>query len=161
MGFFHWYGFGMVPGLNLCIYFSQKCARDFGIQQVKRNTNNHLSTSLTQLFWQMIFFEGFGPRWIIKSLTYIIEICIYDNSSVHSNLLLIHIITYTAKNPEKEVCPFLENEDFFLRMSIFFSKRRIIRRFEKKNAHFEKRVLIFEKRTDFFPTIFPSVVVWY
>jgi len=26
MGFFHWYGFGMVPGLNLCIYFSQKCA---------------------------------------------------------------------------------------------------------------------------------------
>jgi len=28
MGFFHWYGFGMVPGLNLCIYFSQKCARE-------------------------------------------------------------------------------------------------------------------------------------
>jgi len=29
MGVFHWYGFGMIPGLNLCIYFSKKkCACD-------------------------------------------------------------------------------------------------------------------------------------
>jgi len=28
MGFFHWYRFGMVPGLNLCIYFCQKCTRE-------------------------------------------------------------------------------------------------------------------------------------
>jgi len=28
IGFFHWYGFGMVPGLNLCIYFSKKCPRE-------------------------------------------------------------------------------------------------------------------------------------
>jgi len=28
MEFLHWYGFGMVPGLNLYIYFSQKYARD-------------------------------------------------------------------------------------------------------------------------------------
>jgi len=26
MGVFHWYGFGMVPGQNLCIYFRYKCA---------------------------------------------------------------------------------------------------------------------------------------
>jgi len=28
MAFFHWYGFGMVPGLYLGIYFSQKCTRE-------------------------------------------------------------------------------------------------------------------------------------
>jgi len=43
---------------------------------------------------------------------------------------------HTAKNGEKKICPFLENEEFFLKMSIFFSKRRIIRRFEGKKSSF-------------------------
>jgi len=37
--------------------------------------------------------------------------------------------------------------------------QRIIRRFEKKNAHFEEKILIFEKRADFFPTIICSVYI--
>jgi len=38
MGFFHWYGFGMVQGLNSCIYFSQKCAREahFWLKQMHK-----------------------------------------------------------------------------------------------------------------------------
>jgi len=42
---------------------------------------------------------------------------------------------------------------------LFSSNRRIICRFEKKNAHCEKKILIFEKMTDFFLTIFPSVQI--
>jgi len=66
-----------------------------------------------------------------------------------------HRGVYTAKNPEKDLS-FSRKWGFFLGVSIFFSKRRIIRRFEKKDAQFEERILIFEKRTDFFLTIFCS-----
>jgi len=59
----------------------------------------------------------------------------------------------------EKICPPLETGDPLLKMSISFSNRRIIRRFEKKNAHFEKKIPNFEKRTDFFLTIFCSVVV--
>jgi len=58
---------------------------------------------------------------------------------------------YTAKNSEKQICSFLENEDFFPQNEHFFlSNWRIIRRFERENEHFERKISFFEKRTDFF-----------
>jgi len=38
MGFFHRYVFGIVPGLNLCIYFSQKCALAAFVASNRLNT---------------------------------------------------------------------------------------------------------------------------
>jgi len=68
-------------------------------------------------------------------------------ANAHQNYWENTALDCTGKNVGNKICPFLENEDLLLKMSIFFSNRRIIRRFEKKNAHFEKKILIFEKRT--------------
>jgi len=59
------------------------------------------------------------------------------SSSISQCFLGGKTLFHTAKNGGKKICPFLENEDFFLKMTIFFSQ--IIRQFEKKNAHFEKK----------------------
>jgi len=68
------------------------------------------------------------------------------------------MIMCTAKNSGKGVCPFLENEDFFLGVSIFFLKSANYSPiWEKRMLILGKEVLIFEKDTDFFLGIFCSV----
>jgi len=47
---------------------------------------------------------------------------------------------HTANNSEKKICPLLENEDFFLKISIFFLKTANYSPIWEKNAHFEKTI---------------------
>jgi len=56
----------------------------------------------------------------------------------------------TAKNSEKKICPHLENEDFFLKMSIFFLKTANYSPISEKNAHFEKKKTNFREKDRFF-----------
>jgi len=74
-----------------------------------------------------------SSQWEVISLNLIFSI---ENKVCHAD-------SYTAKNPEKKICPFLKNEHFFLKMSIFFSKwafffsnRRITRKGQIFSQHF-------------------------
>jgi len=71
-------------------------------------------------------------------------------------ILFCHTVifyTHIAKNVVNKICPFLKNEDFFLKMSIFFLKSA------NNSPIWEKNIHIFEKRTAFFLTIFCSAVI--
>jgi len=72
--------------------------------------------------------------------TVISDLPVYVVSLVRSS----HGITYTGKNSEKKICPFLESEDFFLKMNIFFLKTANYSPiWGKKNPHFREKDIFF------------------
>jgi len=65
--------------------------------------------------------------------------------------MILYGFFYTAKNPEKGICNFLETEDFFLKMNIFCSQDGELFAVLRTNANFEKESSFSRKGQIFFP----------